>query len=163
AQITGQLEHPGIVPVHDLGFDENGHPFYVMKFVRGRTLKTAINEFHGSAAEPGSGGGDRGGREVGRVRLLQVFLDLCHAVAYARSAEVDERTDVYLLGATLYEILTGQPPRSGTSRDEILELARTASVVPPRKIAPDTPRALQAICLKAMCGARERRYESPMA
>ena len=46
AQITGQLEHPAIVPIHDLGYDDNGRPFYVMKFVHGRTLKSAVDEFH---------------------------------------------------------------------------------------------------------------------
>ena len=46
AQVTGQLEHPGIVPVHDLAFNEEGQPFYVMKFVQGRTLQKVIEEFH---------------------------------------------------------------------------------------------------------------------
>jgi hypothetical protein len=46
AQITGQLEHPGIVPVHDLGLGEQGRPFYIMTFVRGRTLKDAIDDHH---------------------------------------------------------------------------------------------------------------------
>ena len=53
AQITGQLEHPGIVPVHDLGVDEEGRPFYVMSFIHGRTLKEVIEEFH--AGGPTSG------------------------------------------------------------------------------------------------------------
>src|SRR5688572_7845432 len=42
AQVTGQLQHPGIVPVHDLGFDDCGRPYYVMTFVQGRTLTSAI-------------------------------------------------------------------------------------------------------------------------
>ena len=46
AQVTGQLEHPGIVPVHELGTNEQGLPFYVMKFVQGRTLQKVIEEFH---------------------------------------------------------------------------------------------------------------------
>ncbi|HEX5269150.1 MAG TPA: hypothetical protein VFW33_01620 [Gemmataceae bacterium] len=46
AQITGQLEHPGIVPVHELGTTPDGQPYYVMKFVRGRTLKKIIQEYH---------------------------------------------------------------------------------------------------------------------
>ena len=46
AQITGQLEHPGVVPVHDLGKDEDGQTFYAMKFVEGRTLESAIDDFH---------------------------------------------------------------------------------------------------------------------
>src|ERR1700728_766711 len=46
AQVTGQLEHPGIVPVHDVGLDDEGNPFYIMKFVRGRSLKQAIEEYH---------------------------------------------------------------------------------------------------------------------
>ncbi len=46
ARITGQLEHPGVVPVHELGLDETGQPFYTMKFVHGRTLRHAIDEYH---------------------------------------------------------------------------------------------------------------------
>ena len=49
AQVTGQLEHPGIVPVHDVGLDDEGNPFYIMKFVRGRSLKQAIEEYHAQA------------------------------------------------------------------------------------------------------------------
>jgi tetratricopeptide (TPR) repeat protein len=70
---------------------------------------------------------------------------------------------VYLLGSTLYEILTGRPPRQGASREEILEMARTAPPVPPRKLCRDTPRALEAICLKAMSSDKTRRYESALA
>src|SRR5262249_53176195 len=60
AQITGQLEHPGIVPVHDLGVDETGRPFYVMTFIHGRTLQAALEEHH-------AGGG--ASKETPEVRL----------------------------------------------------------------------------------------------
>ena len=46
AQVTGQLEHPGIVPIHELGISDDGQPFYVMKFVNGRTLQKVIEEYH---------------------------------------------------------------------------------------------------------------------
>ena len=46
AQITGQLEHPSIMPLHDLGSDKEGRPFYVMKYVQGATLKHAILDHH---------------------------------------------------------------------------------------------------------------------
>src|SRR5207245_1605924 len=68
AQITGQLEHPGIVPVHDLGLDAEGRPFYVMTFVRGQTLKKAIDDFHSG----NSAGGELA--EVQLCRLLEVFV-----------------------------------------------------------------------------------------
>ena len=47
AQITGGLEHPGIVPVYGLGSYDDGRPYYAMRFIRGDSLKEAIQEFHG--------------------------------------------------------------------------------------------------------------------
>ncbi len=46
AEITGGLEHPGIVPVYGLGHHPDGRPFYAMRFVRGESLKEAIDDFH---------------------------------------------------------------------------------------------------------------------
>ena len=46
AEITGQLEHPGIVPVYALGSDGNGSPYYAMRFIRGQEFKKIINQFH---------------------------------------------------------------------------------------------------------------------
>lgn len=75
ARVTGQLEHPGIVPVYDLG-ERDGEPHYVMRFVRGRTLSEAAQEFHGSL-KPGPAG-----RPALRD-LLDRFLGVCHAIAFA--------------------------------------------------------------------------------
>lgn len=244
AQITGQLEHPGIVPVHDFGIDDSGQPFYVMKFVRGRTLKQAIADYHAPASQLGEA------RQVQFVRLLQVIVDLCHAVAYAhsrgvvhrdikpdnvmlgpygetllldwgiakllcspensepgssasgasgqsdsgwvhasggassqtgegtvmgtpsymapemaegRSERTDQRTDVYLLGSTLYEILSGKQPRQGSSRDEMVELARSCPPPPARKVFPGCSRPLEAVTSKAMSLRKEDRYPDAMA
>ena len=60
AEVTGRLEHPGVVPVYGLGCDAAGPPFYAMRFVKGETLKEAIERFHAgrdgvTAATPGSG------------------------------------------------------------------------------------------------------------
>ena len=46
AEITGRLEHPGIVPVYGLGTFDDGRPFYAMRFIRGDNLRTAIEQFH---------------------------------------------------------------------------------------------------------------------
>jgi tetratricopeptide (TPR) repeat protein len=229
AQVAGQLEHPGIVPVHDVGLDEQGNPFYIMKFVRGQSLKKEIEDYY--AQSP-----DQGAREVQWRGLLQIFVHLCQAVAYTHSrgvlhrdlkpenimlgpygetmlldwglarvrgqpdlgdgssgvrsgsstqetaagsilgsplymapemaegrmADIDERTDIYLLGATLYEILTGRPPREGRSRDEIIALARTARPPPPRTLRRDLPKPLEAICLKALAHRKLDRYSSAL-
>ena len=85
AQVTGQLEHPGIVPVHDLGRDKQGRPFYVMTFIQGRTLKEAIEEYH-----TGKSSTDEAA-EVRLCRLLEVFVQVCQAVAYAHSRGVIHR------------------------------------------------------------------------
>ena len=54
AEITGGLEHPGIVPIYGLGTYSDGRPFYAMRFIRGRSLKEAIEKFHApETAGPG--------------------------------------------------------------------------------------------------------------
>jgi serine/threonine protein kinase/tetratricopeptide (TPR) repeat protein len=92
AQVTGQLEHPGIVPVHELAVNEQGHPFYVMKFVRGRTLQKVIDDYHaGRAGRRSNSPPNAGDLEVERFRLLQIFLSLCQTVGYAHSRGVLHR------------------------------------------------------------------------
>jgi tetratricopeptide (TPR) repeat protein len=78
--------------------------------------------------------------------------------AAGRAVDADARTDVYLLGGTLYHILTGRPPREGRSHEEVVELAKTMPPPSPRRLKPDVPRALEAICLKAMAHRKEDRY-----
>ncbi len=78
--------------------------------------------------------------------------------ASGHADEADEQTDVYLLGATLYEILTARPPRQGSSMDELLELARTVDPVSPRQLKPTVPPALAAVCMKALARRKVDRY-----
>ena len=56
AEITGGLEHPGIVPVYGLGQYADGRPFYAMRFIKGDSLKDAIERFHKPTVRPRSGG-----------------------------------------------------------------------------------------------------------
>ena len=74
--------------------------------------------------------------------------------------EVDGRTDVYALGATLYEMLTLRPPFPGSSRDEVLANIAAQEPTPPRRINRRVPRDLETICLKAIEKQPERRYQS---
>jgi tetratricopeptide (TPR) repeat protein len=77
-----------------------------------------------------------------------------------RLAEIDARTDVYGLGGILYHLLTGSPPFKGKSTQEVLR--RVVHEVPedPRKLRPAAPRALAAVCMKALAKRREERYQS---
>src|SRR5205814_8407739 len=87
AEITGGLEHPGIVPVYGLGTYADGRPFYAMRFVKGDNLKAAIERYHqedSSASEPGV-------RRLQFRDLLRRFVDVCNAVAYAHSRGVLHR------------------------------------------------------------------------
>jgi formylglycine-generating enzyme required for sulfatase activity/tRNA A-37 threonylcarbamoyl transferase component Bud32 len=87
AEITGGLEHPGIVPVYSLGQYADGRPFYAMRFIRGDSLKNAIERFHradGADHRPGE-------RTLELRQLLGRFLDVCQAIAYAHSRGVLHR------------------------------------------------------------------------
>jgi hypothetical protein len=79
AEITGGLEHPGVVPVYGLGTYSDGRPFYAMRFIQGETLQDSIRKFH-------AGQGDwtlRG--------LLTRFVTMCNTMAYAHSRGVLHR------------------------------------------------------------------------
>jgi serine/threonine-protein kinase len=231
ARITGQLEHPGIVPVYELVRQaENGQPFYTMRFLKGRTLTTAIQSYHEKRATGTAGPLELRG-------LLTAFVAICNAVAYAhargvirrdlkpqniilgdfgevmvldwgmaklvehaddasqlpvdlhdsgpggtlhgqvlgtpaymapeqaegRPERVDRASDVYGLGAILYEILAGQPPFSGSDTQAILDRVRHEPPVPPRLLAGRTPPAVESICLKALAKVPAQRFPSAKA
>jgi serine/threonine protein kinase len=80
--------------------------------------------------------------------------------ARGQAERVDARTDVYGLGAVLYYLLTGQPPHDGGTLREILAQARDAPIVPPRRINPRAPLALERICLRAMAADPRLRFLS---
>ena len=83
AQITGQLEHPNIVPIHELGIDAQKRIFFTMKMVKGRSLAQILKMLCDEpiAAE----------KEYTLGRLLNIFLKVCDALAYAHSRGVVHR------------------------------------------------------------------------
>jgi hypothetical protein len=83
AQISAQLEHPNVVPVHDLGLDPDGRPYFTMKLVRGQSLETILEQR--KARDPATL------TEFGLRRLLDVFLHVCQAVDYAHARGVIHR------------------------------------------------------------------------
>ena len=188
AQIGGQLQHPGIVPVYGMGLDAEGCPYFAMQLVKGETLAAHLE--------------DRATPTDERARLLGVFEHVAQTVAYAhargvihrdlkpsnvmigkfgevqvldwglakvlghgpfeaprdtiistvrtetegsaslvgsvmgtpaymppeqamgRVEDLDERSDAFALGAVLTEILTGQPPYTGDSKDRLVMAAQ---------------------------------------
>ena len=82
ARVTAGLEHPNIVPVHEMGFTSDGRPYFAMKLVRGRSLREAL---------PGAG----------RMRLLGDFVKICDAVSFAHSRGIlhrDLKPDNVMIG-----------------------------------------------------------------
>ena len=86
AEVTGGLEHPGIVPVYGLGTYEDGRPFYAMRFVRGDTLQKAIESFHA-----GRSGDASDFATVEFHKLVGRVVDVCYAVEYAHSRGILHR------------------------------------------------------------------------
>ena len=93
AKITGNLEHPGIVPVYGLGAYPDGRPYYAMRFIRGETLAAAIKRFHGQAPARFD--------SLGFRQLLGRLVAVCQAIAYAHNRGVlhrDVKPDNVMLG-----------------------------------------------------------------
>jgi len=92
-KVTGQLEHPGIVPIYEVGLKPDGTLYYVMKYVRGRTMHEAIDE---AGARPSY-------EALGeRLKLLAPLIDVCEAMGYAHSRGVvhrDLKPENIILGA----------------------------------------------------------------
>jgi len=87
AEVTGGLEHPGIVPVYGLGTYADGRPYYAMRFIRGDSLKAAIQQFHAD----GKLKGEPGRRSLELRKLLRRFTDVCNAIDYAHNRGVLHR------------------------------------------------------------------------
>jgi serine/threonine-protein kinase len=87
AEVTGRLEHPGVVPVYSLGHHPDGRPYYAMRLIKGDSLKDAVAAFHADDALRN----DPGARSLALRALLRRFVDVCNAVAYAHRRGVVHR------------------------------------------------------------------------
>ncbi|MBK7862842.1 MAG: protein kinase [Archangiaceae bacterium] len=220
ARVTARLEHPGVVPVYELGRRLDGTLYYAMKRVKGRTLEQALEDCSGLAD---------------RLTLMQHVLDVVQTLAFAHSkgvihrdlkpanimvgefgetqvldwglarvrgmndvaptgealapagkstsstqagqllgtpaymspeqaagenAAVDERSDVWCLGAMLFETLTGQSLFEAEDVKSMLEAVKVAPVRKVRQLEPQAPRALAEVADKALQRDPERRFTS---
>lgn len=131
AQVTGQLEHPGILPVHELGIGDEGRVYFTMRLVRGRELKEIFQLVH-------SGEGEAEGWT--QERALGSLLRVCEAMAYAHSKGVIHRDlkpsnimigrfgETYVMDWGLARVLGREDTRDlrpRVSKDTSLSIVRT--------------------------------------
>ncbi len=119
AQITGQLEHPNIVPVHELGTDAEKRVFFSMKLVRGRSLLEIFDDLR--AKDPAAE------KKYTLGKLLNVLVGMCNALAYAHTMGVVHRDikpanimvgdfgEVYVMDWGLAKLLQGNEELIGES------------------------------------------------
>lgn len=94
AQITGQLEHPNIVPLHDIGVAADGTIYYTMKLIEGRTLRDILKDIRDGNAETI--------QRFPLMKLLNIFQSVCNGIDYAHSRRVihrDLKPDNVMVGA----------------------------------------------------------------
>ncbi len=211
ARLTGQLDHPHVVPVHDIGVDD-GRLYFAMKLVEGRTLLDWVRSF---------GEGFPARSEL--LDILDVIIKVCDALAFAhsrgvlhcdvkpanvmvgefgqvylmdwgvarlleeersrpdegdsdnvvgtpthmspeqaRGARLDERSDVFAVGALLYHVLTGRPPFRGDSHVQVLAQAFLCRYPTIDEVRGEgvVPAALGRIVAKAMAREPEGRHRT---
>jgi eukaryotic-like serine/threonine-protein kinase len=131
AQITGQLQHPNIVPVYDLGQDDEGQLYFTMKRVEGRTLRDVFKALRS--------GNEAAQKTYTRTFLLQTFQKICMAVAYAHSRSVVHRDlkpsnimlgdygEVLVMDWGLAKILKKEPSAGKKVRSRREDLGRMAT------------------------------------
>ena len=205
AEAAARLEHPGIVPIHEVG-ERDGSCYFSMKFVEGGQLdaipkrepmpiRQAVELIakvartvhyaheHGILhrdIKPGNILLDAKGEphltDFGLARLVESessvtqTLDVLGTPSYmapeqavGNNTAVSSTTDVYGLGAVLYQLLTGQPPFAGGTTYETIRLLLDTEPRQPRLINPKIDRDLSTICLKCLEKDPKRRYFSALA
>jgi serine/threonine protein kinase len=80
ARITARLEHPNIVPIHDIGIDGSGSPYFTMKFLRGKTLATILKKL--------KEGDEETLERYDLPQLLRIFVKVCNGISFAHSQHI---------------------------------------------------------------------------
>ncbi len=204
AEAAAHLEHPGIVPIHEVG-ERDGSCYFSMKFVEGGQLDEVARrepmpirraaELIANVArtvhyahehgilhrdiKPGNILLDAKGEphltDFGLARLVESESSVTHTLdvlgtpsymapeqAVGNNAAISSVTDVYGLGAVLYQLLTGQPPFAGGTTYETIRLLLDTEPRPPRLLNPKIDRDLSTICLKCLEKDPKRRYPSAL-
>ena len=205
AEAAARLEHPGIVPIHEVG-ERDGSCYFSMKFIEGGQLDEVarrepipirravelianvartVHYAHGHGIlhrdiKPGNILLDAKGEphltDFGLARLVESessitqTLDVLGTPSYmapeqavGNNAAISGVTDVYGLGAVLYQLLTDQPPFAGGATYETIKLLLNTEPRPPRLLNPKIDRDLSTICLKCLEKDPKRRYPSALA
>jgi hypothetical protein len=126
-------------------------------------LAKRIDEPEGDVAAPGPVVGDGNLQEPLLTLHGQALGTPSHMApeqAAGKLGQIDHRTDVYGLGALLYEILTGQPPFTGSATLELLRRVQQEDPKPPSELWPDVPPPLESACLRALAKNPENRFPS---
>lgn len=87
-EVTGRLEHPGIVPVYGMGFGDDGRPYYAMRLIEGRSLQEVLGDFHTERTERTRLSGTRA---VEFRQLLGRIIQVCEAIEFAHSRGILHR------------------------------------------------------------------------